>query len=187
MTVKLNRGAVAQAERLIDHGKAVWDERDAWSEDQPTTRQQNAFIKTRGFTEYGKWHLGSRTARRLTQGSTTNSRMATSQTCIAAHCWPRSLAPASTTTQPSKGPPPASSPCSTRRSRLRRTAAKGGWGRASFFRLFTPERGPLSSPFFSRRSGAPYPPPQAGEGHGPSGSPSAGGTGGGGSTASWSG
>ena len=58
MTVKLNRSAVTQAERLIDRGNAIWDERDAWSEDQPTARQQNAFIKKYGFGEYAKWHLG---------------------------------------------------------------------------------------------------------------------------------
>ncbi len=58
MTVKLNRTAVTQAERLIDNGKAVWDERDAWSEHQRSTRQQNAFIKKHGFTEFGKCHLG---------------------------------------------------------------------------------------------------------------------------------
>jgi hypothetical protein len=58
VTVKLNRTAVTQAERLTDKGKAVWDERDAWSEHQPSARQQNAFINKHGFTEYGKWHLG---------------------------------------------------------------------------------------------------------------------------------
>jgi hypothetical protein len=58
VTVKINRTAVTHAERLIDDGKAVWDERDAWSEHQPTTRQENAFIKKYGFSEYGKWHLG---------------------------------------------------------------------------------------------------------------------------------
>jgi hypothetical protein len=58
VTVKVNRPAVTQAERLIDDGKFVWDERDAWSEDQPTARQQNAFIKTYGFGEFAKWHLG---------------------------------------------------------------------------------------------------------------------------------
>jgi hypothetical protein len=58
VTVKLNRTAVTQAERLIDNGKAVWDERDAWREHQPSSRQENAFIKKYGFTEYGRWHLG---------------------------------------------------------------------------------------------------------------------------------
>jgi len=58
VTIKLNRTAVQHAQRLIDNGKAVWDERDAWSEHQPSTRQENAFIKAHGFTEYGKWHLG---------------------------------------------------------------------------------------------------------------------------------
>jgi hypothetical protein len=58
VTVKLNRTAVQHAQRLIDGGKAVWDERDAWSEHQPSTRKENAFIKAHGFGEYGKWHLG---------------------------------------------------------------------------------------------------------------------------------
>ena len=58
MTVKLNRTSVTQAEKRIDNGKAVWDERDAWSEHQPSTRQENAFIKKHGFSEYGKWRLG---------------------------------------------------------------------------------------------------------------------------------
>src|SRR5260370_8225830 len=58
MTMKLNRTAMTQAERLIDNGKAVWDERDAWSEHQPSSRQENAFIEKYGFTEFGKWHLG---------------------------------------------------------------------------------------------------------------------------------
>jgi hypothetical protein len=58
VTVKLNRPALTQAERLIDSGNAVWDERDAWSEDQPTARQQNVFINKYGFGDYAKWHLG---------------------------------------------------------------------------------------------------------------------------------
>ena len=34
------------------------DERDAWSEHQPSTQQENDFIAAHGFAEYGKWHLG---------------------------------------------------------------------------------------------------------------------------------
>jgi hypothetical protein len=58
VTVKLHRTALTHGQRLIDNGKAVWDERDAWSEHQPSARQENAFIKKYGFGEYGKWHLG---------------------------------------------------------------------------------------------------------------------------------
>ena len=45
MAVKLNRGAFDHAKELIDDGKFVFDERDAWSEHQPSTQQENAFIE----------------------------------------------------------------------------------------------------------------------------------------------
>jgi hypothetical protein len=34
------------------------DARDAWSEHQPSTREENEFICDHEFDEYGKWHLG---------------------------------------------------------------------------------------------------------------------------------
>jgi hypothetical protein len=33
-------------------------DRDAWSEHQPSTKQENDFIATHGIGEYAKWHLG---------------------------------------------------------------------------------------------------------------------------------
>jgi len=57
MSVKLNRTAFDYAKQLIQHGKVVRDERDAWSEDQPTTAMENEFIRLHGFREYAKWHL----------------------------------------------------------------------------------------------------------------------------------
>jgi hypothetical protein len=58
MAVKLYRPAYEHAEKLIDEGKAVYDDRDAWSEHQPSADQENAFIASHGIKEYGKWHLG---------------------------------------------------------------------------------------------------------------------------------
>jgi hypothetical protein len=58
MTVKLNRRAYEHAKRLIDEGKFVFDERDAWSEHRPSTQQENEFIRQHGFGEYGDWYLG---------------------------------------------------------------------------------------------------------------------------------
>jgi hypothetical protein len=58
MAVKLNRTGFAYAKELVAEGKAVKDERDAWSEHQPSTQQENEFIHAHGFEEYGKWHLG---------------------------------------------------------------------------------------------------------------------------------
>ena len=57
-TVKLNRSGFDQAKRLVDQGKVVRDDRDLWSEHQPSTQDENRFIEEHGFTEYGKWHLG---------------------------------------------------------------------------------------------------------------------------------
>ena len=39
-------------------GKCIFDDRDAWSEHQPSASDENAFIETRGYTVYARWHLG---------------------------------------------------------------------------------------------------------------------------------
>ena len=58
MAVKLNRNAFEYAKELVGKGKVVVDERDAWSEHQPSAQEENEFIDAHGFGEYGKWHLG---------------------------------------------------------------------------------------------------------------------------------
>jgi len=58
MPVKLNRSGYNHATKLIEDGHAVLDERDDWSEHQPSAREKNSFIEEHGFREYRKWHLG---------------------------------------------------------------------------------------------------------------------------------
>jgi hypothetical protein len=58
-TIKLNRSAQSHAERLIRAGNVVKDDRDLWSEHQPTAEDENRFIERYGYIEYGKWHLGT--------------------------------------------------------------------------------------------------------------------------------
>jgi hypothetical protein len=58
MAVHLNRSAFTHAKDLVEAGKFVFDERDGWSEHQPSAEKENAFIERYGFAEYGKWHLG---------------------------------------------------------------------------------------------------------------------------------
>jgi hypothetical protein len=58
MAVKLNKGAFDHAKKLIQEGHVVLDERDAWSEHQPSTEKENEFIRQHGLNEYGKWFLG---------------------------------------------------------------------------------------------------------------------------------
>jgi hypothetical protein len=57
MTVKLNQRAYEYAKRLIEKGKFVDDEREAWSDHHPSTQMEKEFIDKNGFTEYGKWFL----------------------------------------------------------------------------------------------------------------------------------
>ena len=57
MTVKLNERAYEHAKRLIEEGKFIDDERDAWSDHHPSTRTENEFIEENGFSEYSKWFL----------------------------------------------------------------------------------------------------------------------------------
>jgi hypothetical protein len=56
--MKLNERAYEHAQQLITGGKVVLDNRDDWSEHQPSTRDQNRFIEEHGIKEYARWHLG---------------------------------------------------------------------------------------------------------------------------------
>lgn len=58
MTVKLNERAYEHAKQLIDEGKFIDDEREAWSDHHPSTQIEEEFIEKNGFLEYGKWFLG---------------------------------------------------------------------------------------------------------------------------------
>lgn len=58
MSVKLSQSAFRFAQEQIKLGRHVFDDRDAWSEHQPTAQQENDFIDEHGYREYGKWHLG---------------------------------------------------------------------------------------------------------------------------------
>ena|SRR5690242_214276 len=58
MAPKINRRAFDYAKHLIVAGKFVKDDRDEWSEHQPTARDENEFIHEHGWSEYAKWHLG---------------------------------------------------------------------------------------------------------------------------------
>ena len=58
MVVVLNKRAFNYAKELVSKGHVVLDERDAWSEHQPSAHKENEFIRLHGFDEYGKWYLG---------------------------------------------------------------------------------------------------------------------------------
>jgi hypothetical protein len=58
MATRLNQSAYDYAKKLIADGKLVFDERDDWSEHQPSAEAENEFILRRGYGEYAKWHLG---------------------------------------------------------------------------------------------------------------------------------
>jgi hypothetical protein len=58
MATKLNRTAYEHAQGLIKDGHVVLDERDDWSEHQPSAEQENRFIEEHGIDEFAKWYLG---------------------------------------------------------------------------------------------------------------------------------
>jgi hypothetical protein len=58
MAAKLNSRAFVHAQELIREGRVVRDERDDWSEHQPTADEENDFIEKHGYSEFGLWHLG---------------------------------------------------------------------------------------------------------------------------------
>ena len=58
MSVRLNETAYEHAKELIGDGRITDDERDDWSEHQPSAADENRFIEEHGWREYGRWHLG---------------------------------------------------------------------------------------------------------------------------------
>jgi hypothetical protein len=57
MAVKLHEPGYEHAQELIAEGKVVIDDRDQWSEHQPSAAEENAFIEEHGYRAYGRWHL----------------------------------------------------------------------------------------------------------------------------------
>jgi len=58
MAVKLNSTAFDHAKALIKDGKFVIDDRDAWSEHEPTAEEENKYIEEYGWDAYARWYLG---------------------------------------------------------------------------------------------------------------------------------
>lgn len=58
MATKLNKSAFEHAKQLVKDGKYTADERDAWSEHQPSAADENAYLDKHGYEDYGKWYLG---------------------------------------------------------------------------------------------------------------------------------
>lgn len=52
----VNPRALARARRLIDARQYVV--KSDWGESQPTADDENAFLQTHSWDEYGEWHLG---------------------------------------------------------------------------------------------------------------------------------
>ena len=62
----VNERAVARARRLIEARQYVLD--SDWGDVQPRARQENAFLASHSWDEYGEWHLG------LTEGATEDTK-----------------------------------------------------------------------------------------------------------------
>ena len=58
MATKLNKHSFEFAQDQVKNGNVVLDQRDDWSEHQPSARQENEFIDAHGWDEYANWHLG---------------------------------------------------------------------------------------------------------------------------------
>jgi hypothetical protein len=58
MAITLNRPALEHAEKLIERGDVVRDERDDWSEHALSTDAENRLIDQEGWDAFAEWHLG---------------------------------------------------------------------------------------------------------------------------------
>ena len=88
MAVKLKKNAFEYAKELVGKREVVVDERDAWSEHQPSTQRENDFIDANGFAEYGKWHLGIDDEENKSTKKDANFLTEISRRFTAAQCFP---------------------------------------------------------------------------------------------------
>jgi hypothetical protein len=56
--VRLSGSSYEHARQLIRERHVVLDDRDAWSEHEPSAAEENAFIEEHGWREFARWHLG---------------------------------------------------------------------------------------------------------------------------------
>ena len=54
-TYHVNRAGVTKAKALIDNGRIV--QRSRWADAQPRAQDENAFLQSHTWDEYGEWHL----------------------------------------------------------------------------------------------------------------------------------
>lgn len=80
MAVKLNKKGYDHAGKLIRQRHFVVDEKDAWSEHEPSTQKRNEFLGEHGYGEYEKWFLGIDDERKRAPKEGINSHTATSRT-----------------------------------------------------------------------------------------------------------
>ena len=57
MAVRVNQSGYDHAKKLVHDGQAVLDERDDWSEHQPSAAEQNEYLSEHGYRAYGRWFL----------------------------------------------------------------------------------------------------------------------------------
>jgi hypothetical protein len=57
VAVKLNDRGYKHAKKLIAERRVLLDDRDQWSEHQPSAQEENRFIEEHGIDEYARWHL----------------------------------------------------------------------------------------------------------------------------------
>jgi hypothetical protein len=86
MEVILNKRAYEHTKRLVEKGRYVFDEKDIWSEHQPSAQEENEHIEENGFEEFGKWYLGVDTDEKEDTKGRINSLIAILPKYIAAVC-----------------------------------------------------------------------------------------------------
>lgn len=58
MAIKLNKKAFDYAKKLVNQGRVVSDQRGDWSHEKPSVSEENGYIRSYGFNEFGNWYLG---------------------------------------------------------------------------------------------------------------------------------
>jgi hypothetical protein len=96
MATTLNKSGFEYAKQLINEGCFVADERNDWSEHQPSTEEENKFVQEQGMAEFGKGTSESMGSTISRPKGVTNFRTAILGTSTAAPSFPRRAEPINT-------------------------------------------------------------------------------------------
>src|SRR5262249_33784007 len=113
ITLRLHQSAYEHAQKLIANRRCVLDRRGDWTDHKPARSAEKRSSSNTAWPQSADGMWARTTRRQKAASAATGSPLVTSRAFIAARCWPRRLALASTSMATSNGRPRSSMRCWT--------------------------------------------------------------------------